>query len=158
MGPELIAPDEFGLDRFRTTESSDCYAFGMVIYETMSGVKPFHKLTDFVVVLKVVKGERPSRGPRFTDRLWEMVKSCWASQPNDRPSVGDVLQYLEEVANLPEQPSGGGYRGDDDDSDPDQVHDGGYSEGTTTLESIGRVLDNLAAGFPGSSSEVIEGR
>jgi hypothetical protein len=33
MGPELFYPDDFGLPKFQLTKESDCYAFGMVIYE-----------------------------------------------------------------------------------------------------------------------------
>jgi len=37
MGPELINPEQFGLEDNRPTKSSDCYALGMVIYEAISG-------------------------------------------------------------------------------------------------------------------------
>lgn len=33
MGPELFYPTDFGLSKFLLTKESDCYAFGMVIYE-----------------------------------------------------------------------------------------------------------------------------
>ena len=33
MAPELYAPTKFGLSGFQLTRESDCYAFGMVIYE-----------------------------------------------------------------------------------------------------------------------------
>lgn len=33
MSPELFYPDDFGLSKFQPTKESDCYAFGMVIYE-----------------------------------------------------------------------------------------------------------------------------
>ena len=33
MSPELLYPAMFGFDNSRPTKQSDCYAFGMVIYE-----------------------------------------------------------------------------------------------------------------------------
>lgn len=33
MSPELFFPNDFGIERFQLTKESDCYAFGMVIYE-----------------------------------------------------------------------------------------------------------------------------
>jgi serine/threonine protein kinase len=36
MSPELFYPAEFGLPKFQLTRESDCYAFGMVIYEVSS--------------------------------------------------------------------------------------------------------------------------
>ena len=96
MSPELIDPQHFGLNHSRPTKSSDCYALGMVIYETISGHRPFHEYVDFTVPLKVSQGKRPPRGDRFTDTLWEMLEQCWAHQPNARPSIEDLLQYLEQ--------------------------------------------------------------
>ena len=33
MSPELFYPSDFGICKFQLTKESDCYAFGMVIYE-----------------------------------------------------------------------------------------------------------------------------
>ena len=54
MGPELLAPEKFGFDESRLTESSDCYALGMVIYETISGKVPFYGCMEMVVYARVV--------------------------------------------------------------------------------------------------------
>jgi len=97
MGPELIDPERFGLKNGRPTKSSDCYALGMVVYETISGNLPFHEYGDLAVFTKVLAGERPIRGVGFTENLWKVMKLCWRSRPSDRPSVEDVLQCLERV-------------------------------------------------------------
>ena len=107
MSPERIAPEQFGFKNSRPTISSDCYALGMVIYETISGNIPFHKDTDLTVFMKVVvKGEHPPRAVIFTKSLWGMLEQCWASKPNDRPSIEDVLRRLEVASNSSEPPSG----------------------------------------------------
>jgi len=98
MSPELIAPEEFGSKKGRPTKTSDCYALGMVIYEIISGNLPFHEHADLAVFVKVLKGDRPTRRARFTNDLWKILESCWASEPNDRPSIEDVLQRLEAVS------------------------------------------------------------
>ena len=107
MSPELIAPQRFGLKNNRPTKHSDCYALGMVIYETISGHLPFHRDADLSVFVNVLAGDRPSRGAGFPDSLWRMLGLCWASQPNNRPSIEDVLQCLETISNLPESYSPG---------------------------------------------------
>ena len=107
MSPELIAPQRFGSKNSRPTKASDCYALGMVIYETVSGNLPFHEYTDLAVFVKVLEGERPPRGARFTNSLWKMLGLCWTPQPNNRPGVEDVLRCLEVVSNLTEAPSPG---------------------------------------------------
>jgi serine/threonine protein kinase len=105
MSPELIAPQRFGLKSSRPTQSSDCYALGMVVYETISGNLPFHEDTDLTVFVKVLEGERPLRGAGFRNDLWRMLERCWKSRPSDRPTIEDVLRCLEMFSKLSERPS-----------------------------------------------------
>ena len=106
MSPELIAPQEFGLKTRRPTKHSDCYAFGMVIYETISGNLPFHEDADPMVILKVLRGERPRRSMEFTEKgLWEILKRCWTPRASERPSIERVLQRLDMYSNLRVLPS-----------------------------------------------------
>ena len=74
----------------------------MVVYETISGRLPFHQHTDLTVFMKVMKSERPTRGAGFAESLWKVLAKCWAPQPNDRPSIEDVLQCLDTVSNSQE--------------------------------------------------------
>ena len=103
MSPELFSPEDFGLVDSRRTEHSDCYALGMVIYEVLSGRVPFSHCEGYTVMLKVGKGERPLRpegaeGILFTDGIWTILERCWVPKRDDRPSVEDVLQVLEEAS------------------------------------------------------------
>ena len=100
MSPELLDPDRFGFENGRPTKESDCYAFGMVILEVLTGRAPFPRCTSFVVARKVVDGERPRRPQGleavwFTDDLWKTLGKCWSPQPKVRPSVEAVLERLE---------------------------------------------------------------
>ena len=101
MSPELIDPQRFGLEKSRPTEASDCYALGMVIYETISGRLPFHNSVNWTVFVKVLGGERPDRDRCFTDSLWETLESCWKAQPDDRLSAQGVLQRLQMELSSP---------------------------------------------------------
>jgi len=112
MSPELLYPDQYGLKDGRPTKRSDCYALGMVILEVLSGDVPFAPFDRPVVMLKVMKGERPARpegaeGARFTDDVWEMLNRCWAHQPEHRPPVVDVLDCFERLSKVPEAPTAG---------------------------------------------------
>ena len=148
MSPELIAPERFGFKNSRPTKHSDCYALGMVIYETISGNLPFHKDTNPAVFMKVVEGKYPPRGMRFTDALWEMLELCWAAQPLNRPTAEQVLQRLGTVSNLPEPPSGMDEEIEEDGDDWDSTTD---SSGTPNWLGSTAVTERNAATSPGLS-------
>ena len=102
MSPELLDPDQSNPKDGRPTKESDCYALGMVIYEALSGKVPFAPDRDYVVMRKVIEGERPERpqgvdGVRFTDHLWYTLQLCWAHRPKGRPTIETVLQCLGPV-------------------------------------------------------------
>jgi len=103
MSPELFYPEDFGLKDSRRTKQSDCYAFGMVIWEVLSGQVPFPKYDACAVVVKVSRGEHPERpqgagGTWFTDGIWGVLERCWIPKRDDRPGIKDVLLCLEEVS------------------------------------------------------------
>ena len=104
MSPELLDPEYFGFAKSRPTKSSDCYALGMVIYETISGNLPFHGHLNPAVTMKVLRGERPRWEAKFEESLWRMLELCWASRPYERPSIREVLRCLETASILQEPP------------------------------------------------------
>ena len=95
MSPELFNP---AIKDHRQTESSDYYAFGMVIYEVLSGHVPYHRHANLVVPAMVIQGIHPQRpkGGVFTDELWKVLERCWTSNPQDRLSIKDILPCLEK--------------------------------------------------------------
>ena len=109
MSPELLYPERFGFGDSRPTKASDCYALGMVIYEVLSGQKPFAQCREPTVIRKVIDGERPGRpqgvGGSFVDDVWGMAERCWESQPENRLNVGAVLQSLERFSGSFQPPS-----------------------------------------------------
>jgi serine/threonine protein kinase len=113
MGPELLAPEMFGLKKSRPTRESDCYALGMTIYEVLSGQIPFASSKSSVVIRKITGGERPERpqgddGRYFTDGVWEVVQRCWGPRPRDRIRANAILVGLEGNPIPLEPPSSAG--------------------------------------------------
>ena len=106
MSPELFDPEIQSCQ----TKYSDCYAFGMVIYEVLSERVPFYEYPDFVVYAVVFRGNRPEKpggteGMWFTDDVWKLLERCWLAEPQNRPSIEDVLRHLEETSKFWTAPS-----------------------------------------------------
>jgi len=127
MSPELLDPDRFGIGDGRPTENSDCYALGMVILEVLSGKVPFPYYNGVVVIRKITEGERPGRPQGaaeeawFTNDLWGMLEQCWSPQPERRPTIETVLQYLKQGSTAWQPPPPDSDDGVESDSD-DQSH------------------------------------
>ena len=103
MSPELLHPEQFGLDLSSPTKESDCYALGMVIYEVTSGQAPFASFKEYIVIRKVSEGEYPKRpegakGAWFTDDVWKMLGQCWEIHAQNRLCIQDVLECLEHAS------------------------------------------------------------
>ena len=99
MSPELFDPEIKNCQ----TKYSDCYAFGMVIYEVLSGREPFYEYPDPVVCVVVFRGNRPEKpggieGMWFTDNIWKLLEHCWLAEPQNRPRIEGVLEHLEETS------------------------------------------------------------
>ena len=99
-----MSPELFDSEAHQRTKGSDCYALGMVIYEVLSRRIPFYRHTDFAIVGRVIKGERPERpqGPEgiggFTNAVWEVLELCWKPLPQERPSIEEVLKCMKKAA------------------------------------------------------------
>lgn len=83
MSSELLDPDKCDGEDGRPTKGSDCYALGMVIYEVLRSKAPFAPLKGFIVMRKILEGERSripegAEGAWFADDLWGTLNLCWA--------------------------------------------------------------------------------
>lgn len=119
--PELLDPPVFGFKSCLPSKESDCYSFGMTIYEVrwiyripqqagrpdvlqvLTGKVPFHDVRTDTVMMRIVRGIRPER-PRlshaigFTDPVWTIVEECWKEYCSNRPDVSAVTRQLADAA------------------------------------------------------------
>jgi serine/threonine protein kinase len=105
MAPELLDPNKFGKTNSRPTQPADMYAFGMVIYEVLTGFDPFYDKNygTFQFVRPVLDGARPTKPDNaekigFGSGSWELVKECWKAKSTKRPTIERVLMHLARVS------------------------------------------------------------
>ncbi|XP_038219183.1 dual serine/threonine and tyrosine protein kinase-like [Zerene cesonia] len=94
MAPELLAA--------RYHAPVDVYALGVLLWYLCAGtIKLPAAFESFQnkeqLWSKVKKGLRPERLPQFSDECWDIMQSCWATDPAKRALLGDVQPRLEKV-------------------------------------------------------------
>jgi hypothetical protein len=106
--PAYMAPEQVvGIE---VDAKADVYAAGTVLYQLLAGHLPFEDTDVGKLSLKVIKEPPPplpSRNPlkeRIPSRLAKLVKAALAKEPQDRPSIDEVIAAL---AAPPEQRRGG---------------------------------------------------
>jgi eukaryotic-like serine/threonine-protein kinase len=96
--PAYMAPEQ--VEGGPVTSGTDLYAFGVVLFEMVTGVRPF--VADTPLKIAVKRLQEPAPTPRVhvpdLDPRWEAtILRCLARQPADRfASVGEVVAALEE--------------------------------------------------------------
>ncbi|KAH7339121.1 kinase-like protein [Rhizoctonia solani] len=96
--PEILKQES------KTTRAGDIFALGMIIFEAMTGLLPYAGSSDPVVMFSIAAGKLPDRpqahipiGVEQADRLWSVLTSCWAHDPNERPKAQKVRNMIEEI-------------------------------------------------------------
>lgn len=96
MAPELFS------ENAEASKEADMYAFGMVVYEVITGSLPFahHKVVELPVL--TLKGSRPPKPEDlgaigFGQGTWEFVERCWDKNPEQRPTAREALEHFKSV-------------------------------------------------------------
>ena len=81
------------------TESkhADVYAFGILVWEILTGKIPFEDLGDKAAILYILQGGRPVKPKNFQDvgltaGMWELLEECWQQSPKKRPTMKEVVK------------------------------------------------------------------
>ncbi|CAE6444949.1 unnamed protein product [Rhizoctonia solani] len=88
----------------KTTQAGDIFAFGMIIFEAITGLLPYVGVSEPVAMFSIVAGKLPERpqahipsGVEQADRLWSVITSCWAYDPSGRPKAQDIRSMIDGI-------------------------------------------------------------
>ncbi|GES98972.1 kinase-like domain-containing protein [Rhizophagus clarus] len=88
MSPEVLRGKPY-------TKAADIYSFGIIMWEFTSGVPVFNdKSHDFNLSLDICKGLRPKIEESTSPVYARLMRRCWDSDPNKRPSAGELVEIL----------------------------------------------------------------
>ncbi|CAM9391533.1 unnamed protein product, partial [Sphacelaria rigidula] len=71
-----------------TSNESDVYSYGMVVWEVLSRKTPWadQALPRDIYVRVVIRGDRPAIPEDAPADIAEFLPGCWAQAPEDRPT------------------------------------------------------------------------
>ncbi|TDL15452.1 kinase-like protein [Rickenella mellea] len=113
MASELLNPGGYSLndvdvgdrtlvneDAAVQTKKTDVWAFGMVVYELLTGNIPFANLSEMQVIFRVAAGKIP-RVPQNTENLpaprpslWNLYQNCCETNADYRPEMAEIVKDL----------------------------------------------------------------
>ncbi|XVF65877.1 hypothetical protein PTKIN_Ptkin09bG0286300 [Pterospermum kingtungense] len=88
--------------------SVDAYSFGLILYEMIEGVVPFHpKPAEEATKLMCLEDKRPpfkTKSKSCPPDLRELIEECWDKEPVIRPTFSEIIVRLDKiVANCSKQ-------------------------------------------------------
>jgi serine/threonine-protein kinase len=95
--PEYMAPEQITGEK--VDSRADLYSLGVVMYEVLSGVKPFAAETPVKVLFQHLEGEVEPLGQRVSGLapgVERLVQAAMSRDPGRRPASADALRALLE--------------------------------------------------------------
>ncbi|TYH65211.1 hypothetical protein ES332_D06G040200v1 [Gossypium tomentosum] len=95
MAPEFLRGEP-------SNEKSDVYSFGVILWELITVQQPWNGISTAQVVGAVAFQNRKLAIPPNTSRkLISLMESCWADDPAQRPSFGNIVITLKKLLKSP---------------------------------------------------------
>eukprot|EP01066_Platyproteum_vivax_P012639 Platyproteum_vivax@DN5737_c0_g1_i1.p1 len=85
LSPEIIEEKPYSY-------KSDSWSLGVVLYEMSTLKHPFDAENLHTLAVKILSGEFPPPSPQYSEDLAHLIKWLLSKNPEDRPSVIEILQ------------------------------------------------------------------
>ncbi|KAI5993415.1 kinase-like domain-containing protein, partial [Pisolithus marmoratus] len=75
----------------------DISSFGSVMLQVLTGKVPYHYIEhDEDVIFAIGRSLRPNCPQDIADEHWNCIQKCWAANPEDRPSAGELVSFFHQ--------------------------------------------------------------
>jgi serine/threonine protein kinase len=90
--PELFQPKAI------STQKSDVFSFGLIVYEIVEGRPVFSASMKYLEVVRALRdGTRRSMSASCGSLMESLICRCWSTNPSDRPSFEAILEEFRSV-------------------------------------------------------------
>ena len=97
IAPEILCWKEY-------TVASDIYSFSMIMWELLTGRKPFwDQDNDIELIIKICKDFRPPIIKNTPIGYNQLMQKCWDSDSNTRPTTFDIHETLINIMRVEEE-------------------------------------------------------
>jgi len=80
------------------TKKSDIFSLGIILWEIITMEELFKDMTDYQIIDFVKnKDRRPEFPGDFPMFLKNIIMKCWDKNPDNRPDVSNVLDFIEKI-------------------------------------------------------------
>lgn len=82
----------------RYTVESDCYSFGIVLWEVFTfGKQPWYEFTNLEVIQNVTSGKVLQQPDRCPSVIYQIMLDCWRFKATERVSIRTVHSRLKNL-------------------------------------------------------------
>jgi len=94
--PIYMAPEV--LDQKPYNCKADVYSFAITLWQMETRERPWSNVPVWDVPKRVIHGKRPQMPPSLPKDYADVIRKCWSSKPDDRPSFSEAFDLLAPIA------------------------------------------------------------
>lgn len=99
--PYYMSPEQ--IDEMRYNEKSDIWSLGCFLYEITTFSPPFEAKNHVMLAMRIKSGKVEKINMRYSEELWRVISWMLNVNPENRPSVEDLLNVPQVCLRLREK-------------------------------------------------------
>ncbi|KAF9650537.1 hypothetical protein BDM02DRAFT_3259721 [Thelephora ganbajun] len=86
------------------SKSADMFAFTTLAVEAFTEKSPFEDTGNMSAAIQITMGKKPAKPQTaeqlgLTTEIWKFIEKCWSADPNERPTINEVVSIWEGFIN-----------------------------------------------------------